>query len=78
MQLDSFVEKFSSLFEDTDPTQITSKTNFRELEEWDSMLALSIIAMSDEEYGVQLKGDDIRNSVTVEDLYNKINSKIQA
>jgi acyl carrier protein len=26
--------------------------------------------MCDEEYDVKIKGDDIRNAVTVEDLYN--------
>jgi len=31
--------------------------------------------MVDEEYGVALKGDDIRSANTIEDLYNIIKSK---
>lgn len=32
-------------------------------------MALSIIAMVDEEYNVQLKGDDIVKSQTIDDLF---------
>ncbi len=36
------------------------------------MIALSLIAMIDSEYDVQIKGTDIRDSITVEDLFNKV------
>lgn len=75
VELADFQEKFVFLFEDTDPSTITQETKFRDLEEWDSMLALSIIAMADEEYNVQLNGEDIRSSETVTDLYNKVKGK---
>jgi acyl carrier protein len=45
------------------------------LDEWSSLIALSVIAMADEEYDVALKGDDIRNATTVEDLFNLTKSK---
>ena len=32
--------------------------------------------MVDEEYEVSIKGDDIRNAITVEDLYNIVVSKL--
>jgi len=48
---------------------------FKELDEWSSLIALSVIAMVDEEYDVTIKGDDIRNSDTVEDLFNAVKSK---
>lgn len=44
----------------------TSETKFKELEEWSSLTALSVIAMIDEEYDVKIKGDDVRNSQTVQ------------
>ena len=50
-------------------------TDFKELDEWSSLLALSIIAMVDEEYNVTLKGDDIRNSKTIADLFELVKSK---
>jgi len=76
MELNKFIENFAALFDDTDLSKFSSTTKFRELEEWSSILALSLIAMSDEEYNVKLKGDDIRNSQTIEDVYNIIKSKM--
>lgn len=75
MELNKFVENFASQFEDTDPKTITASTKFRDIEEWSSLTALSIIAMVDDEYDIQLKGDDIRNATTVEDLFNVLKSR---
>lgn len=76
MELDEFVKLFAEQFEFTDPSEITAKTAYHDLDEWSSLTGLSVIAMVDEEFDVALKGDDIRNSVTVEDLYNRVISKL--
>ena len=73
--LEVFVELFAEQFDDTDPSTIKAETVFHELEEWSSLIGLSIIAMVDEEFDIALKGDDVKSSVTVEDLYNKILAK---
>ena len=75
MELSKFVENFAAQFDDSDPAEITATTNYRDLEEWSSLTALSIIAMVDEEYDVTLKGDDIKNANTVEDLFNTVKAK---
>lgn len=76
MELKEFIKTFASLFEETDVEEIKAETKFRELDEWSSLLALSVIAMADEEYEVQLRGDDMRSAKTVEDLYNIIKSRV--
>ena len=76
MELNEFVKLFAEQFEFTDPSEITAKTAYHDLAEWSSLTGLSVIAMVDEEFDVALKGDDIRNSVTVEDLYNRVISKL--
>lgn len=76
MDLNLFLDNFANQFDDTDIDEIKAETAFKELEEWSSLTALSIIAMVDEEYEVGIKGDDIRNAVTVEDLYNIVVSKL--
>ena len=76
MELKDFLENFAAQFDDTDPSGIQAGTVFKELEEWSSLIALSVIAMVDEEYDVTIKGDDIRNSVTVEDLFNAVKNKL--
>lgn len=76
MELNDFVALFAEQFEDTDVKDIQASTEFKELDEWSSLLALSIIAMADDEFNVTLLGDDIRNSKTVEDLYNIVKSRM--
>lgn len=74
--LEEFVVLFAEQFDDTDPSEITATTIFHDLDEWSSLVGLSVIAMVDEEFDVALKGDDVKNSVTVEDLYNHVVSKL--
>ena len=76
MDLEKFVENFASQFDETDLNEITAQTEFKSLEEWSSLLALSVIAMVDEEYDVQIKGDDIRSANTVEDLFNIVSNRM--
>ena len=75
MNLNEFIENFAAQMDDTDPAEITASTEFRALEEWSSLSALSVIAMVDEEYDVTLKGDDVKNAKTVEDLFNIVSAK---
>ena len=75
MELKEFIEKFAEQFYETEVSQFKACTEFKTLEEWSSLIALSIIAMVDEEYGVTLKGEDIRKSSTIEELYNIVKSR---
>lgn len=75
MELKDFIENFAQQFDDTDASEIKAGTVFKELDEWSSLIALSVIAMVDEEYNVTIKGEDIRNSTTVEDLFNAVKAK---
>ena len=74
--LEEFVELFAEQFDDTDASEIKANTVFHDLDEWSSLIGLSVIAMVDEEFDVALKGDDVKDSVTVEDLYNKVIAKL--
>ncbi len=75
MELNQFVAHFAAQFDDTDPNEFVADTKFREIDEWSSLIALSIIAMTDEEYSVVLKGEDIRNSQTINDLFEIVQSR---
>lgn len=76
MELKTFIENFAAQFDETDASVFTAETRFRDLEEWSSLIGLSLIAMVDEEYDITLKGDDIKNANTVEDLFNAVKSKM--
>jgi acyl carrier protein len=75
MELNDFVQNFASQFDETDSNEFSPETKFKDLGEWSSLIALSIIAMLDEEYDTILKGDDIRNANTINDLYILVKNK---
>ena len=75
MDINAFIDNFASQFDDTPADQIKPETKFRDLDEWSSLIALSIIAMVDEEYEVTLKGDDIKNAQTIQDIFNAVAAK---
>jgi len=74
MEIKEFIENFAAQFDDTAASEFKSETKFRELDEWSSLIALSIIAMVDEEYDVTLKGDEMRQAETIEELFNIVKS----
>jgi len=76
MELKDFIENFAAQFDDTDASEFKGETKFRELNEWSSLIALSVIAMVDEEYDVTLKGDDMRAANTIEELYQIVKGKL--
>ena len=75
--LEDFIGLFAEQFDDSESTFFTKDTRFHELDEWSSIVGLSVIAMVDEEFDVAIKSDDVRNSVTIEDLYNRIAVHLQ-
>lgn len=75
MELNDFIKKIAEQFEETDVSLISASTKFQELDEYSSLIALSIIAMVDEEYDAIIKGNDLRSAVTIEDLFNIVKNK---
>jgi acyl carrier protein len=70
MDLNEFIARTAEQFDETEASDFKAGTEFKAMTDWSSMVALSIIAMVDDEYGITIKGDDIRNSATIEDLFN--------
>lgn len=70
MEIDIFVKNFEELFDEIKPGSLKAVTEFRDIEEWSSLIALAVIVMVREKYNVRMTGDDIRNSKTIRDLYN--------
>jgi acyl carrier protein len=75
MELQKFIINFAELFEETDTNDFKAETAFKELDEWSSLHALLIIAMADEKYGVKITGEDIRNSTTINDVYEIVKNR---
>ena len=75
MEQKEFIENFAEQFDDTDASEIQAGTEFHQLEEWSSLVALGVIAFVKTQYGKTITGKEIRDSKTVEDLFNLVAAK---
>lgn len=70
-----FLKKFASIFDEIGDNELTMDTEFKDIDEWSSLTALALLAVIDEEYDVKLTNNDLKNSVTVRDIYNIVNNR---
>ena len=75
MELEVFIQNFANQFDDTDIELFTPSTRFRDLDEWSSIVGLSIILMVDEEYGITIDASDMKKADTIEELFNIVQDK---
>ena len=71
-------EKFIELFKETleiEEDTLQLDTKFRELEQWDSLAFLSVIAMIDEEYDVIIEGNEFKKLITIGDVIDEIGKR---
>lgn len=76
MSVEEFTQLLEKEFEDIPAGTLTPSTNYRDIPNWSSMHALIIIAFADANFGVELTASDLRNTQTIQDLYNIIQSKL--
>lgn len=72
MTKEEFVQEFAELIENE---EVREDTKFRELDEWDSLAALSTISTIDDEFGVTINNKDLRSVETVGELYDMVISR---
>jgi acyl carrier protein len=70
MNLIEFTDAFASEFTDTPSSSFVANLKFKTLEEWDSVMALSIISMVEENFNLRITGNELRKYETIEDLFN--------
>lgn len=71
-----FIQNFADQFDD-EPEGLTLETRFRDIDEWSSLIALSEMAMCDEEYEVIISANEMENADSIADLYNIVNERYQ-
>ncbi|PTU30664.1 acyl carrier protein [Stenotrophobium rhamnosiphilum] len=76
MTIENFVEKFAFAIE-VETVSLTADTEFKALPNWDSLNALSVIAMADADYGVALSGEDVHSSTTINDVWKIVSARKQ-
>ena len=75
MNASEFLKNFANQFDETELSVFNLKTNFKELNEWSSLTALSVMAMIDNEYGIMLSGNEINVANTIEDIFKLVEQK---
>lgn len=75
MILSDFIVLIQEQFDDAD-LQLSATSNFRDIDAYDSIVALSIIAVLDDEYNVSITGDDLKSAPTISELFALVQSKM--
>lgn len=76
MNIQDFISAFAEQLDETQVSELTPETNFRQLDDWSSMVALSVLAMIDDEFDVQLKADEMRKANLIQELFELVQSKL--
>lgn len=75
MDINELLGKLQNEFEDIPPGTLKPETKISDIEGWGSMHALIVIALADTDYGVTIKGDELRKVQSVQELYDLIMDK---
>jgi len=73
--MEEFIKHFVNQWDETEPEVFTPECEFHELEEWSSLVGLAILNMVAKKYGVKIAPMELKNCVTVADVFNLIQSK---
>ena len=75
MKIEKFLLEFADQFDETDPSEIIASTVFHDLDEWNSLIALAVLNMTEKKFGKKITFDEMKNCVTVEDLFKVVENK---
>lgn len=70
--MDEFLAEMAEILEED---QVAPADELESFESWDSLAALSVLAMADTNFGVTLTAEEANSATTVGDLYQLIIAK---
>lgn len=70
--MEELIIKLSEILE---VEELDLNKKFQDYEEWDSLSALTIIALLDSDYHIAMKGSDLREFPSIEAFCNKVLGK---
>lgn len=73
--MEEFIKNFANQWDETDASEFTPECEFHELEEWSSLVGLAILNMIAKKYGVKVAPAELKACVTIQDVYDLIQSK---
>lgn len=75
MEINEFIKNFVDQFDDLELADVKPESVMRDFEEWSSMIGLSLLNMADKVYGVKLTFDELKQAITVQNLFDTIQNK---
>lgn len=70
--MDKFLTEMAEILEED---SVDPGDELKTFESWDSLAALSVAALADAEFGVNMSAQEINGAETVEELYQRIVAK---
>lgn len=70
--MEEFFKKIAEILEEN---EVTETDQLKSYSQWDSLSVLSVIAMLDANYGVNLRAADFENITTAGDLWNLVQAR---
>ncbi len=75
MDITNFINDFADQFDETDLSEFTPETAYRDLDEWSSLTGLAIMNMIEKKYGIKLAASELRGTETIQDVFDLMESK---
>ena len=75
LNLNEFVAKFAEQFDETELSEFKPETEFRDLDEWSSLIGFAILNMITKQYGVKITLSEVTACSTIQDVFNLIQAK---
>lgn len=75
--MEIFIKHIEDSLGDVEEGPLTADTDFKRLKAWDSLAVLTVTDTIDMEYGVLLKKEDFQSCVTLQDLYQRIVTRLE-
>lgn len=76
MQMKNFIQQFEEAIEGVEPGSLSGDTDLAAMEQWDSLALITILAMVDAEYEVQVSGEELNGCRQVRDIYALVEKKV--
>ena len=70
--MDEFLAEMAEILEED---AVGGSDELQSFESWDSLAVLSVAALADSQFGVNMSAQEINEASTVEDLYRRIQAK---
>ena len=72
MNIHDLINDIETEFEEIVNGTLVPKSSIRDIDGWSSMHALILIALIDNNYDILLTGEELKNALTIQDLYDVI------